>query len=244
MPVHDWNQVDDGIFHSFHVGWIGELSKALNRGILPKDYYALSEQIAGGVGPDVLTLKKPLQGSSGPSAEDGGLAVAQTPPRVQRVFRAEVGSYTLKQKSIVIRHSSNHRMVAIVEILSPGNKSSRHAIRTLLDKSLSILAYGIHLLLVDLFPPGPRDPKGVHFLIWEHLTGEEEAESQAKPLSLVSYDAGPEKTAYVQPVAVGDRLPDMPLFFLPGEYVNVPMESTYQEAFSGVPGYYQDILGS
>ena len=57
MPVHDWTRVSSGIFHHFHLEWIGDLSRQLNRGLLPPDYYALAEQIAGGLGPDVLTLQ-------------------------------------------------------------------------------------------------------------------------------------------------------------------------------------------
>lgn len=52
MPVHDWTRVDAGIFHAFHHSWIEEISRALNRGILPKGYHALPEQIAGGLGPE------------------------------------------------------------------------------------------------------------------------------------------------------------------------------------------------
>src|SRR6266851_2379946 len=65
MPVHDWTRVDAGIFHAFHHGWIEELARALNRGVLPSDYYALPEQHAAGFGPDVLTLQ-------GSGWDDGG----------------------------------------------------------------------------------------------------------------------------------------------------------------------------
>ena len=58
MPIHDRTRVDAGIFHAFHSGWVEELSRALNRGLLPATYYALPEQVAGGVGPDVLTLRR------------------------------------------------------------------------------------------------------------------------------------------------------------------------------------------
>src|SRR5690242_20728435 len=60
MPVHHWKGVEAGIFHAFHHGWIEEISRSLNRGLLPPDYYALPEQIAGGLGPDVLTLRQPV----------------------------------------------------------------------------------------------------------------------------------------------------------------------------------------
>src|SRR3954465_10706542 len=61
MPIHDWTRVDAGIFHDFHHAWIEEVKRTLNRGVLPRDYYALAEQFAGGFGPDVLTL----QGAAG-----------------------------------------------------------------------------------------------------------------------------------------------------------------------------------
>ena len=51
MPVHDWTRVDAGIFHAFHHGWITDIGRALNRGLLPQHYYALPEQIAVASGP-------------------------------------------------------------------------------------------------------------------------------------------------------------------------------------------------
>jgi hypothetical protein len=57
MPVHDWSQVFDGAFHDFHLAWIAELRNRLNSGLLPPDYYALAEQVAGPAVPDFLTLQ-------------------------------------------------------------------------------------------------------------------------------------------------------------------------------------------
>lgn len=157
MPIHDWSRVDVGVFHSFHGAWIAEMGKALNSGILPPDHYALGEQVAGRIGPDVLTLQAPLQDPGGGSEPRGTLTVVQTPPRVGWVLRTEIDDYAMKQRSLVIRHSSNDRIVALVEIVSPGNKSSRHAIRTFLERALGVLNQGIHFLFLDLFSSGPRD---------------------------------------------------------------------------------------
>ncbi len=242
MPVHDWTRVSAGIFHSFHLTWIGELSKALNSGLLPPDYYALGEQLAGGIGPDVLTLHTPAEGNGDPTAAPGVIAVASAPPRVHRTVRAEIDEYALKQRTIVIRHSSNHRIVALIEIVSPGNKSNRHGIRAFLAKAESALAYGIHLLIIDLFPPTPRDPQGIHSALWERLTGDREEQPADKRLTLAAYVAGAVKTAYVEPVAVGDVLPDKPSFLDPQEYVYVPLEATYRAAYEGVPRFYRNIL--
>jgi hypothetical protein len=243
MPVHDWTRVDAGIFHSFHGAWIAELTKVLNSGMLPDPYYALGEQVAGGIGPDVLTLSAPQTGGNGSGiGPAGATAVATMAPKVSLVVRAEIDEYALKQRTLVIRHSSNHRIVALLEIVSPGNKSNRHAVRALLDKVAAALALGIHLLVVDLFPPGPRDPHGIHGLIWDRLTGDPHEQPADRPLTLAAYTAGPVKTAYVEPVRVGQVLPDMPLFLTGEEYVNVPLETTYQAAWAGVPRWYRDIL--
>jgi len=57
-PAPAWNDrghmIEAGIFHAFHHDWITDISRALNGGLLPAAYYALPEQIAGGLGPDVL----------------------------------------------------------------------------------------------------------------------------------------------------------------------------------------------
>jgi hypothetical protein len=85
MPIHDWSRVFDGAFHDFHHVWIGELRNAVNAGILPPDYYAMAEQVAGPTVPDVLTLQSSESMGNGFSCEPvaGATAVAAAPPRVR-----------------------------------------------------------------------------------------------------------------------------------------------------------------
>ena len=242
MPVHDWTRVDAGIFHHFHLDWISETSRSLNRGLLPPDYYALSEQIAGGLGPDVLTLQRPSNGNPPPSDPTGGVAVATFPPQVQHRVRAEADEYAARANAVVIRHSSNHQVVAVVEIVSPGNKSNRHGIRAFVQKALEMLRGGIHLLLVDVFPPGPRDPRGIHPLIWEEIGEDDFTPPADRPLTLAAYSAGPIPEAFIETSAVGSPLPEMPLFLTPEVYISLPLETTYQAAFEGFPSYWRDVL--
>jgi hypothetical protein len=56
-----------------------------------------------------------------------------------------------------------------------------------------------------------------------------------KPLTLAAYVDGSEKVAYVEPVAVGDALPDMPIFLSADRYVPCPLEATYQTAWQQFP---------
>ncbi len=45
-------------------------------------------------------------------------------------------------------------------------------------------------------------------------------------------------------LAVGDVLPDMPLFFEPERYIPVPLEQTYRAAFDAVPKRWRDVLAT
>jgi len=242
MPVHDWTRVEAGIFHAFHHAWIQELSRALNDDLLPDDYYALPEQHAAGFGPDVLTLQASTGEGPGPRTSEGGVSLLVSPPKVQVTAETDMEFYRRKQNAVVVRHVSGDRMVAVVEVVSPGNKAGRHAFRSFLEKAGELLDQRIHLLVLDLHPPTPRDPHGIHAAIWEEITGQEYVAPASKPLTLAAYESGLTVRAYVEPLAVGDRLADMPLFLEPGGHVLVPLENTYQAAFAALPRRWRVVL--
>lgn len=246
MPIHDWTRVTAGTFHAFHLSWISEIQLALNGGVLPPSYYAQAEQIVGPLGPDVLTLQMEGASANGPlgppAGVPGGLAVATAPPNPKLAGEAEMDDYVLKRRTLVIRHASGDRVVALLEIVTPGNKASRHALRSFVEKAVEALYRGYHLLVVDLFPPGPRDPAGIHGAIWAEISDDPVALDPGAPLTLAAYSAGPVKRAYVEPTAVGRELIDMPLFLEPEVYVNVPLEATYRAAYRGVPQRWRQVL--
>jgi Protein of unknown function (DUF4058) len=71
-----------------------------------------------------------------------------------------------KRSRVAIHHSSDHEVIAVVEIVSPGNKASRPALRSFVSKAVELLDKGIHLSVIDLFPLSRRDPRGIHGAIW------------------------------------------------------------------------------
>lgn len=240
MPIHDWTRVEAGIFHAFHVGWTGVLQETLNDGLLPQPYYVLAEQVAGSIGPDVLTLQSGNgNGAShnpGPVASGGGgAATLVKAPRTRFTATLEVDPYLTRRRSLVIRHTSGDRIVALIEIISPGNKSSQYPFDTLLDKAVGALQHGIHLMFIDLFPPTPRDPRGLHSAIWEALGGQPFVAPEGEPLMVASYYAEQRPTAFLEPAAVGRAMPDAPLFLAPDLFITVPLEATYARAWRGVP---------
>ena len=55
----------------------------------------------------------------------------------------------------MIRHASGDRIIALIELVSPGNKATKFALRTFVDKAAECLSRGYHLLIVDLFSAHP-----------------------------------------------------------------------------------------
>ncbi len=247
MPIHDWTRVDAGLFHAFHQQWVMTLCNGLNAGALPPDYFALPEQSIRGPIPDVLTLR--LSADRGEESDrTGGVAVATRRPRVHLTKRFaaqtdldEIESYPTKASRISVRHRHGE-VVAVVEIVSPGNKASRREFRSFVDKSAELIRQEVHLLVIDLLPPTSRDPQGIHKAIWDEIEEDEFQLPPGRPLTLASYDAGPETVAYAEFVAVGDPLPEMPLFLRPGFYVPAPLEATYQSAWDVFPAPLKGLL--
>ncbi|HKI17755.1 MAG TPA: DUF4058 family protein [Isosphaeraceae bacterium] len=250
MPIHDWSRVDAGIFHHFHHGWIEEIARALNHDVLPGEYYAMAEQHTSHFGPDVLTLQsrpredrapddiEPITDGSG--GTDVGVILAK--PKARLAGETDLEFYRRKQNVVAARRVSGDRLVAIVEIVSPGNKSSQAVFRKFVDKAVELLSQDIHLLILDLILPTRRDPNGIHGAIWKALTDEKYKAPPGKPLTLAAYEAEMGVRAFVEPVAVGDALPEMPLFLKAGGHVPVALESTYQSAWEAVPRRWRSVI--
>jgi hypothetical protein len=245
MPVHDWTRVEAGIFHAFHTAWVSEIQKALNSGLLPLGFYALAEQHAGRSIADVLTLHA-SPASLEPLAlppNTGGTAVAEAPPRVRHRQTLEP-AVLARRRSLAIRHVSGHRLVALLEVVSPANKDRQQSVQDFAAKAVAALDAGVHFLLVDLLPPSSNDPQRMHGIIRERLGQCDDFYSPpaAEPFTLASYAAGPRVEIYLEHVAQGAVLPEMPLFLHPDRYINVPLEATYSEAYHGMPGFWRDLL--
>lgn len=141
--------------------------------------------------------------------------------------------YAGRANRVAIKHHLG-KTIAIIEIISPGNKDTRASVQDFLNKTIDFLRAGIHVLLIDLLPR-PRDPLGIHQLIGDEIGSDTFAFPPGKDHILASYEASEEKVAYVQPLAVGEALPEVPLFLSAGQHVKVPLESTYQVAWRDCP---------
>jgi hypothetical protein len=228
------------LFHAFHQSWSVRIQDALNSGLLPKGYYALVEQRVGGPEPDVIAVES---GRGKKAKPDRGGTMVLSPPRTRMVWANEpvAVTYARKANRITVRHPLG-AVVAVIEIVSPGNKGSRAAVRAFVQKAIEFLYAGVHLLVIDLFPPTPRDPQGLNKAIWDEFADEAFEPPPDEPMTLAGFDAGPPQKAYVETVGIGDQLPAMPVFLSPGLHVLVPLETTYAATWAATPEPIRELV--
>jgi hypothetical protein len=231
MPLHDWTRVNSGLFHHFHQVWCCEISRVLNRGPLPEGYTALVEQRSGTREADVLAIeeKHPFLGDG-----EGGVALRAS-PQTKHVRQSDRDYYADKASRVAIHHRLG-RIVAIIEIVSPGNKHDNESFDDFCEKVVKTIRSRVHVLVVDLFPPTRRDPAGIHKAIWDHFEEDDPFELTApQDRVFASYEGDGVNTAYIETLGLGEPLPAMPLFIAPGAHILVPLEETYMRAWTDTP---------
>ncbi len=247
MPLHDWTRVEAGTFHGFHLAWIAALRAQLNSGLLPSEYYADAEQVVRPFSADVLTLHSP---AVLPSLASPDTAVLETRPVASRQLAFRRRPPRPRQRRVVVRHVSGHRVVALIEIVSPANKDRAESVADFVSKAAGAVRAGVHVLVADVFPPGRHDPHGIAAAVARELRDPDDADtppgdvtlSPEEPLCFTSFEAGEVVGVFWEPRAVGADLPTLPLFLAPGRYVNLPLGGSYARAFDETPRIWRDVL--
>jgi hypothetical protein len=243
MPMHDWKRVPPTIYHHFHQRWTISICDALNTGLLPPGYSALVEQYSSGLYPDVLAVQRLNRQPSTSGIQTTTLEA----PRTRMTVHPREGRFHERANRVVVRHHLGD-VVCAIEVVSPGNKAGKIAVREFVAKAVDFLKRGINLLVVDPFPPGPQDPQTLHKLIWDEFDEGVPFELPAdEPLLLASYRAAvplveftPE--AFIEPLRVGAELPDMPAWLDTDLYVDVPLERTYRAAWDVCPSDFRYLV--
>ena len=242
MPMHDWKRVPPTIYHHFHQRWTIAICDALNAGLLPPGYSALVEQYSSGLYPDVLALQR-----RSPKPSDSPAAKTLEAPRARIVVQPREARFHERANRVVIRHLIGD-VVCAIEVVSPGNKAGKIAVREFVSKAVDFLRRGINFLVVDPFPPGTQDPQTLHKLIWDEFDEGVPFELPAdEQLLLASYRAAtpvveitPE--AFIEPLRVGANLRDMPAWLDVDLYVNVPLGPTYQASWNSCPADFRQFV--
>ena len=160
MPMHDWSRIHAGTYHNFHHLWLAVIVARLNQGLLPAEFYAMAEQSLGVGQGDIITLQSPPTRTTPGTTSATILSILEPKTKFRKQF--ELDPYAARKANrIVVRHVQGE-IVAVIELVSPGNKDRAHAMQQFVHKMVHLFCRGINLLIIDLFPPNPHNPEGIH----------------------------------------------------------------------------------
>ena len=190
--VDDRTRVDSRTFGDFHLALLAHLSGALNRTLRPPFCSQIRRR-----------PRAPL-----PPPADAELPAPVGPPDLRR----DAEDRAAAADRVAVRDAgAAHRTVALVMMASPGDKTGAAAVGRFAGDAVRAMGDGVHLVLLDLLPPGPADPAGLHGAVLTRL-GKTYDPPPGRPLCAASYRCGPEWRAFAEPLAVGDPPPTVPLF--------------------------------
>ena len=226
-PLHDWE--------AFHGRWAVAFSDLLNS-LLPPERYLAEAQIHVGrhIEADVAEFELPptVIAEHG-NGSDGGVAVqvqAWAPPvaaqTVDIVFPDDIEVQVFDLRD-------GKRLVAVIELISPGNKDRTEARREFAAKCVAYLQRGIGLIVVDI---ATTRGGNLHHEVLD-LRGQAEGSLLPQNTELYAVAYRPAHRAgknqldlWPAPLALGQSLPILPLALRGAFFVPVDLEGTYSEA--------------
>ena len=209
------------LFHHFHQRRPVSICDAMNAAVCRQAIHSSSPAEFRGFEPETIpTLERTPRAGKGRRATRWNCR-GRCSARARFVTQAsEEDSYAAKADRIAIYNPLGD-VVAVIELVSPGNKNARHAIRSFVDKTLDLLSQGINPDRRP-FPPEQTRPARIHKVIWDEIRGGAVRAPTRQATDPLAYSAGVPKKAFVEPVAGGDTLSDMPVLLDPATYILAP----------------------
>jgi hypothetical protein len=212
-------------WEGFHHSWAAFIAQQLNQNVLPSGYYAESEISVGPVLEiDVATLE--LKGAS---PRRSGIAVWSPPkPKIAvPVDFARLDSYEIH----IYQELGGAELRAAIELVSPANKDRAASRLTFAAKCAGYLRHGIGVVIIDVVTERSAN---LHAELLDMLEVNGGRTIWAAPTGLyaVSYRAvtvrkRPRVEAWPEELALGEKLPTLPLWLSLDLCVPLRLEKSY-----------------
>ncbi len=215
-------------WESFHVNWAGAIADALNESLLPEGYFAEEHaQLGPWVEIDVATFAD----SELSAARTGGTATlphrAWAPPAPTMVVPA---AFPDSFEVLVFESEGGTRLVAAIELVSPGNKDRAGHRQAFAVKCASYLCQGISLIVIDIVTSRRENLHNEIMQVLGH------APIFALPPETTLYgvayrpvvrDQHEQIEVWPQALEVGQALPVLPLALNAEHCLPIDLEATY-----------------
>ena len=214
---------------SFHGAWAEAMAAQLNQALLPERFVAEARvKLGGQVEIDVATFSEK---EAAANSESGGVAVWAPP---QPAATALLGFQDPDIFEVqVLSEADGPRLVAAIELISPGNKDRPANRRLFAVKCASYLQSGVSVILVDVVTERSGN---LHVELLELLRvrlatrGQGSHDLYATAYRTVPAAEGLRLEAWAEALTLGRALPTLPLWLQPDLCLPLDLEVTYHAA--------------
>jgi len=218
-------------WESFHVNWAGAIADDLNESLLPEGYFAEEHARLGPcVEIDLATFTDSGPPGHGAVGTATGCPRTWAPPSPTLVIPA---AFPDSFEVLVYESEGGTRLVAAIELISPGNKDRDSHRQAFAVKCASYLCRGISLIVIDIVTTRQAN---LHDQIMQVLGhGEAFALIAETALYAVAYrpivrDQQERIEVWPAPLEIGRPLPVLPLALDAEQVLPVDLEATYMVA--------------
>lgn len=236
MPIHDWTRVKSYVFRDFHAAFTVQIAGLFNTGGLPAGHFAMTDR--------KIQLHESDRRSIAEVLADQPIVVGEAGPRLRFEWGVRPLRYLRKQPRVKIYRAADRHVVAVIETVRPDNKQSPAGVRRFAEKVAAYIESGVHVVVIDLLPPGDSDPRGIPGAVWEYFARKTfPTPTAAEPLSVTAFRSHTSwAETFLEPTAVGRTFPLIPLFLTTDLSVPTDQEATYSKAVTGMAGHYRAML--
>ncbi|MGE0605594.1 MAG: DUF4058 family protein [Pirellulales bacterium] len=216
-------------WESFHARWAAAIADALNRDLLPPDYFAeVQVHVGSRVEIDVASFE--LRSASADFPSTATLRTKAWSPPAPAMFLPAVFPDSLEV--LVLSSESGPTLVAAIELVSPGNKDRGEHRRAFSVKCASYLQQGVGLLVADIVTSRQAN---LHNELIGLMGAGGEYRLPSADLYAASYrptrtDSSESIAVWTAPLEVGRPLPTLPLPLDKQLCIPLDLGAAYDEA--------------
>ena len=220
-PARSWE--------SFHSRWANSMADALNRDLPARFVAEVQIHLGNQVEADVAEFEQ-KEGTINEPGKNGGVAVQTWAPPMPSLTIPALYPDDLEVQ--VLDQRDDARLVGVVELLSPRNKDREESRIAFAAKCAAYLQRGIGLIILDIVTSRQANLHGELL----HMLGQENGPPMGTPpLYAVAYRAARrgdsnEIDIWPETLAIGQRLPVLPLSLRGSGAVPLDLEATYMDA--------------
>jgi hypothetical protein len=218
-------------WEGFHSAWANTIVRHLTRQLPPRYFAEPQIHLGVHVEADVATFESETSAIDAEGTGNGIATAVSAPPQPPRTFAVDFPAQDVFEVRLYDEERES-RLVAVLELVSPGNKDRPETRHAFTIKCAAYLQQQVALMVVDIVADRQADlyAQLLELLrIADDNSGSEKLNLHAAAYRIAKEDSRWRLDAWPERLRIGAALPTLPLWLASNFSLLVNLEATYEE---------------